>query len=125
LAWGQQDGRAKDVARFHAGHGSPFIIAEIGERRRSLLPGIPHDGGCGILFVRPQGPMQVRVNQFNGVVNIEVCIVCRAAEDDIAGLSLLAIPIRVIKVRDLIEAANAYIPHLAHLEVRMQSLLKG
>lgn len=66
------DGVLQDVGGFGAQHLLPFVVGEIGHGVGGLLPGIPDYCGAGILFGDADGAMECGVEQFEGILGVDV-----------------------------------------------------
>ncbi len=52
------DGEITNVAGLDADHRPPFVVTQVRHGLRAGTPGIPDDGGAGILLRQPDAPAQ-------------------------------------------------------------------
>jgi len=124
FAGGEGDGGAEDVARFYAEHVLPLVVAEVGEGRGALLPGVPDDGSGGVELLCPQAAVKDGVEDLGGEFGVDVGVVGGTGEGEGAILALGLVAVGVVEVGDGIESADAGLLDVADAEIRVQGFFK-
>src|SRR5579863_8699875 len=125
LAWRKSHRRAENIARFHTREAPPLVIAEVAQRRRTLLPRIPHHCRRRVFLLCLKGSMPGRIDQFRCARDIEVGIVRLARKHQVSCLRLLAIPVDIVQIRGPIETAHVNFLCVAHPRIRVQCLFES
>ncbi len=117
--------RFTDVAGFDAEHVGPFVIAEIGHGFGFGDPGVPDDGGVGVLFGDGDFSLFEGIVDGGGGGGVEVDAVGFGGDGDVAVLYFFLGAVHFVEIANTIEACDGERLDVADAEIGVEGFLRG